>query len=608
MPAYQYLSAVQDLLKPMGIAPALAAEMSNEVVKLAADLGSFNNVPTDRVIQDINSALVGNFETMKKYGVVLNETTIKQEAMNMGLWDGKGVIDASTKAQVAFALSLKGSADAQGDMLRTAGSFANVMKASGKRLEDLGAMIGKELLPGLSSLGLAFIETSKDGGVLFESVKAIAKLLSIVFGGWAALMSRVNAEMDAYNLNDATEDMMKYSKQANSAKKELLGLGYSQAELNRIQSTGKRETGLKNKGALLSREIEFIGQLTGAQSRSNDAYAKATKLKDVAAKSQERYNFILKQAQGEEDAVASAVSSREEEKTETVKKGANNRAEVKKVAQQAFNDFMKGSNAETSADLLTHYETILEMDGISNEQRLEAYQAYLEQKKEMDMVAANNAMQVMQTTSQGIQNILSLVNKRKNIMLDNQYKKEKAAIMNNVKDEEERKKRIEALDQKFEAKKSALRKEQAKEEKAMALMNAVINTAVGITSALSAPWPMNMILPGIIGALGAAEIGLIAATPIPAAEGALIQGSQSGTLMQAGEGGASEAIIPLENEEAMEKLEPILGGGSTSIIINVENLYATEDVPENMAMAIDQALLDLRQNNNSAFSTAVEGK
>ena len=193
-------------------------------------------------------------------------------------------------------------------------------------------------------------------------------------------------------------------------------------------------------------------------------------------------------------------------------------------------------------------------------------------------------------------------------MLDKQYKKEKAAIISNVKDEGERKKQIDALDQKFAEKKSKLRKEQAKEEKAMALMNAIINTAAGITAALTVAPPVGYILAGITAAMGAAEIGLIAATPIPAAEGALIQGSQSGTLMQAGEGGASEAIIPLENEEAMEKLEPILGGGGSSIIINVENLYATEDIPETMAIAIDQALLDLRQNDNSGFATAIEDK
>ena len=145
--AKQYLSSVQDLLVPMGMVSDKAIEMSNEVVKLAADLGSFNNLPTKTVMLDIQSALVGNFETMKKYGVILNETVIKQEALNMGLWNGKGMVDANTKAQIAYRLMLKGSAAALGDQERTMGSYANQIKQFEANVEDLKAMIGNELLP-----------------------------------------------------------------------------------------------------------------------------------------------------------------------------------------------------------------------------------------------------------------------------------------------------------------------------------------------------------------------------------------------------------------------------------------------------------------------------
>ncbi|MBW1847967.1 MAG: hypothetical protein JRJ27_12680, partial [Deltaproteobacteria bacterium] len=145
--AKQYLSSIQDLLVPMGMAADKALLMSNKVVQLAADLGSFNNLPTATVMLDIQSALVGNFETMKKYGVILNETVIKQEALNMGLWDGKGMVDANTKAQIAYKLMIKGSAAAIGDQQRTMGSYANQMKKLRAQIEITAATIGKELLP-----------------------------------------------------------------------------------------------------------------------------------------------------------------------------------------------------------------------------------------------------------------------------------------------------------------------------------------------------------------------------------------------------------------------------------------------------------------------------
>jgi len=145
--AKQYMSSIQDLLVPMGMASDKAIIMSNEVVKLSADLASFNNVPTATAMADIQSALVGNFETMKKYGVVLNETVIKQEALSRGLWDGKGMVDANTKAQIAYQLMLKGSAAAIGDQQRTMGSYANQMKQLKANIEDIAAAVGDELLP-----------------------------------------------------------------------------------------------------------------------------------------------------------------------------------------------------------------------------------------------------------------------------------------------------------------------------------------------------------------------------------------------------------------------------------------------------------------------------
>lgn len=150
--AREYLSSIQDLLVPMGMSSDEAAKMSANVVKLSADLGSFNNLPTAQVMADIQSALVGNFETMKKYGVVLNETVIKQEALEQGVWDGKGAIDAATKSQVAYSLVVKGSQAAIGDMERTADSYANSMKRMEAASENAASAIGNSLLPVLTKL------------------------------------------------------------------------------------------------------------------------------------------------------------------------------------------------------------------------------------------------------------------------------------------------------------------------------------------------------------------------------------------------------------------------------------------------------------------------
>lgn len=150
--AKKNLSAIQDLLVPMGVARDTASELSFEIVKLSADLGSFNNLPTEQVMLDIQSAIVGNFETMKKYGVVLNATKVQQEALNQGLAGSANELTQADKAMAAYSLIVKGTGDAIGDMERTQASFANQMKFFRAQINDIITIFGKNFLPTVTKL------------------------------------------------------------------------------------------------------------------------------------------------------------------------------------------------------------------------------------------------------------------------------------------------------------------------------------------------------------------------------------------------------------------------------------------------------------------------
>lgn len=145
--ARQYLAAIQDLLVPMGVQAELAARLALEVNKLSADLGRFNNLPTAQVMADIQSALVGNYETMKKYGVVLNEETVQRQALNLGLARTKDELTAGAKAYAAFTIMVADSKAALGDKMRTMDSYANQLRAYQAALEDTGAALGQAILP-----------------------------------------------------------------------------------------------------------------------------------------------------------------------------------------------------------------------------------------------------------------------------------------------------------------------------------------------------------------------------------------------------------------------------------------------------------------------------
>lgn len=90
----------------------------------------------------------------------------------------------------------------------------------------------------------------------------------------------------------------------------------------------------------------------------------------------------------------------------------------------------------------------------------------------------------------------------------------------------------EEIERQYEAKRRQLERKKAEQDKKLAIFSAVINTAEGVVSALP-----NIPLAVLVGALGAAQIALIASQPIPAyAEGTL---NHSGGAMLINDGKGS---------------------------------------------------------------------
>lgn len=106
--------------------------------------------------------------------------------------------------------------------------------------------------------------------------------------------------------------------------------------------------------------------------------------------------------------------------------------------------------------------------------------------------------------------------KNEEIAMENQYAKRKANIEQSVVNEDEKAKRLEALDQEYANKRSELQKKQWIAQQAGAITTAIMNTAQGVTSALGVfpPW-VGIALAATVGALGAAQVALIASQPMP---------------------------------------------------------------------------------------------
>jgi hypothetical protein len=123
-------------------------DFSVDLTKLAADMGSFNNVPTAEVLEAISSALAGQSRPMQRFGVLLGDATLKARALEMGIYDGTGALTGQQKVLATHAEILAQTTVQSGDFARTLGeSLPNQAKVLGAELENLRAGIGEGVLP-----------------------------------------------------------------------------------------------------------------------------------------------------------------------------------------------------------------------------------------------------------------------------------------------------------------------------------------------------------------------------------------------------------------------------------------------------------------------------
>lgn len=93
----------------------------------------------------------------------------------------------------------------------------------------------------------------------------------------------------------------------------------------------------------------------------------------------------------------------------------------------------------------------------------------------------------------------------------------------------------EQLDEEYDAKQEEIQLKQARRQKALSIVDAIINTAVGVTSALKLGPIIGPILAAMIGAMGAVQIALITSQPVAGAEkgGVLVTRAQDGKKFNA---------------------------------------------------------------------------
>lgn len=136
------------LFTNIGLTEQKSAQMSNAMVELSANMASYSNKSVEESLRALRSALVGEVEPIRRLGIVLNDSALRQEAFAMGLTNTtRFVLTPAVKMVAAYSSIMKQAGRQHGDFARTAHELTNQQRQLTSNFKELIAEAGEKLKP-----------------------------------------------------------------------------------------------------------------------------------------------------------------------------------------------------------------------------------------------------------------------------------------------------------------------------------------------------------------------------------------------------------------------------------------------------------------------------
>lgn len=139
--------------KGAGLAGKDLNDFATDNLGLAADMASFFNTSVEDAALSIQAAFRGEMEPIRKYGVLLDDMSLRNKALELGIVSTtKKALTPQQKVLAANALIWEQTASAQGDFARTSEGYANQQRIFAAQIENAKAMLGEIFLPVLTKV------------------------------------------------------------------------------------------------------------------------------------------------------------------------------------------------------------------------------------------------------------------------------------------------------------------------------------------------------------------------------------------------------------------------------------------------------------------------
>ena len=182
--ALEYASSMGSVLIAQGDSQDEAEKTSITYTKLAADMASFGNTSSADSSDALTASLTGEYEMLKKYGIVINDARLATEAQRVGMTKTGATWTAQQKKTLSYNLIMHDTAQAQGDFARTSSGYANSQRILQARIEDLRASMGAKLMPIAAKVLVLFSKGIDLSAKLGNALKPVGRAIGVF---WTAL-------------------------------------------------------------------------------------------------------------------------------------------------------------------------------------------------------------------------------------------------------------------------------------------------------------------------------------------------------------------------------------------------------------------------------------
>lgn len=270
------------LAKSMGMTSQQASTLSTNMYQLALDYSSLTNVPIQQVLEDFRSGLLGQSETVYKYGIDVTEAGLQAEAMAQGIDKSVREMSQGEKMALRYNTMIRTGSIAMGDFAKTINTPANQLRILQEQFVQLARLIGALVLPALGAI-LPYLNAIL--GLAIKGMQSLLAMFGIKLPEVKNFKNTSGMLEDMENsANGTASGLDKASKSAKAMKSAMLGID----ELNVIPDQSTGDTGDSGNGGL------GIG---GASDMSllNPYDALLDRLKDVNSELEAKILPVLKQ-------------------------------------------------------------------------------------------------------------------------------------------------------------------------------------------------------------------------------------------------------------------------------------------------------------------------